>query len=68
MMVEEIVHFMTQFGWSELYPVQFGVNGWSSVIAKETQAALTGGNIRKMIAPAAQPNTQAIAQTHLRRR
>ncbi len=39
MMVEEIVHFMTQFGWSERYPAQFGVNGWSSVIAKETQAA-----------------------------
>ena len=39
MMVEEIVHFMTQFGWSELYPVQFGVNDWSSVIAKEMQAA-----------------------------
>ena len=39
MMVEEIVHFMTQFGWSELYPAQFGVNDWLSVIAQETQAA-----------------------------
>ena len=39
MMVEEIIHFMTQFGWSELYPAQFGVNDWTSVIAKETQAA-----------------------------
>ena len=39
MMVEEIVHFMTQFGWSELFPAQFGVTGWSSVIARETQAA-----------------------------
>ena len=66
MMVEEIVHFMTQFGWSELYPVQFGVNDWSSVIAKEMQAAAAiGGSIRKTIVPEAQQNTPVIAQTHL---
>ena len=38
-MVEEITHFITQFGWSTAYPAQFGVTGWSSVIAKETQRA-----------------------------
>ena len=38
-MVEEITHFITQFGWSTVYPDQFGVNGWSSLIARETQSA-----------------------------
>ena len=38
-MVEEITHFITQFGWSTVYPEQFGVNGWTSVIARETQRA-----------------------------
>ena len=38
-MVEEIVHFITQFGWSTVYPDQFGVYGWSSVIAQETLRA-----------------------------
>ncbi|MEE2906411.1 MAG: hypothetical protein VX527_01115 [Planctomycetota bacterium] len=38
-MVEEIHHFMTQFGFSEVYPKVFGVEGWDSVIARETQRA-----------------------------
>jgi len=38
-MVEEIVHAFTQFGYALAYPTVFGVNDWSSVIAKETQAA-----------------------------
>ena len=38
-MVEEIVHFLTQFGYSPLYPDQFGVENWSSIIAQETQRA-----------------------------
>ena len=38
-MVEEVTHFITQFGWSSVYPEQFGVNNWSSVIAQETQSA-----------------------------
>jgi hypothetical protein len=38
-MVEEIHHFMTQFGYSEVYPQTFGVHDWSSVIAMETAAA-----------------------------
>ena len=35
-MVEEITHFLTQFGYSPLYPDKFGVENWSSVIAQET--------------------------------
>jgi len=38
-MVEEVTHFVTQFGWSPTYPEQFGVSGWNSVIAQETQSA-----------------------------
>ena len=38
-MVEEIAHFLTQFGYSPLYPNQFGVENWSSIIAQETQRA-----------------------------
>ncbi|MBG84131.1 MAG: hypothetical protein CMJ40_06235 [Phycisphaerae bacterium] len=38
-MVEEIHHFMTQFGFSEVYPEIFGVDGWDSVIARETMRA-----------------------------
>jgi hypothetical protein len=38
-MVEEIHHFMTQFGFSEVYPTVFGVDDWSSVIARETRRA-----------------------------
>tara|TARA_B100001250_G_scaffold410886_1_gene438251 strand:- start:1282 stop:2163 length:882 start_codon:yes stop_codon:yes gene_type:complete len=38
-MVEEITHFLTQFGYSAAYPEQFGVTNWSSVIAKETLLA-----------------------------
>lgn len=38
-MVEEIHHFMTQFGFSAVYPALFGVDGWDSVIARETMRA-----------------------------
>ena len=38
-MVEEITHFMTQFGWSKAYPAEFGVDSWDSIIARETQRA-----------------------------
>ena len=35
-MVEEITHFLTQFGYSPCYPDKFGVENWSSIIAQET--------------------------------
>jgi len=38
-MVEEVLHALTQFGYGLAYPEVFGVNDWSSVIARETQAA-----------------------------
>lgn len=38
-MVEEIHHFMTQFGFSVVYPDVFGVESWDSVIARETRRA-----------------------------
>ncbi len=38
-MVEEITHFLTQFGYGIAYPEQFGVTNWSSVIAREAQFA-----------------------------
>jgi len=38
-MVEEIHHFMTQFGFSTVYPAVFGVDDWTSVIARETRRA-----------------------------
>jgi hypothetical protein len=38
-MVEEIVHFMTQFGYSRAYPHIFGVEDWDSIIAKEAKRA-----------------------------
>ena len=38
-MVEEITHFLTQFGYSPCYPDKFGVENWSSIIAKETMNA-----------------------------
>ncbi|MCH2133516.1 MAG: hypothetical protein MK116_07185 [Phycisphaerales bacterium] len=38
-MVEEVHHFITQFGYSEVYPEAFGVDDWNSVIARETQRA-----------------------------
>ena len=38
-MVEEIHHFITQFGLSRLHPKVFGVDDWNSVIARETQRA-----------------------------
>ena len=53
MMVEEIVHFMTK-GWSELYPIQFGVNDWSSVIVEEMQAAACDWQHPKTIVRGAQ--------------
>ena len=37
--VEEIVHFLTQFGYSTVYPAEFGVEDWTSIIARETQRA-----------------------------
>ena len=37
--VEEIHHFITQFGLSRLHPEIFGVDDWTSVIARETQRA-----------------------------
>ena len=38
-MVEEVTHFITQFGWSPVYPEQFGVMSWDSIIAQETKSA-----------------------------
>jgi len=38
-MVEEVTHFFTQFGWSSAYPTQFGVENWDSIVAQETQRA-----------------------------
>ena len=38
-MVEEITHFLTQFGYSPRYPDKFGVENWSSIIAQETMHA-----------------------------
>jgi len=38
-MVEEITHFLTQFGYSPCYPDKFGVENWSSIIAQETMNA-----------------------------
>tara|TARA_Y100001968_G_scaffold309749_1_gene329912 strand:+ start:825 stop:1700 length:876 start_codon:yes stop_codon:yes gene_type:complete len=38
-MVEEIIHAFTQFGYGLAYPEVFGVNDWSSVVGRETQAA-----------------------------
>jgi len=38
-MVEEIIHAFTQFGYGLAYPTVFGVDDWTSVIAQETQAA-----------------------------
>ena len=38
-MVEEIHHFLTQFGYSLVYPEVFGVEDWSSIIAVEALAA-----------------------------
>lgn len=38
-MVEEIIHFLTQFGYSPCYPNKFGVENWSSIIAQETMNA-----------------------------
>ena len=38
-MVEEIHHFITQFGLSRLHPEVFGVEDWNSVIAREAARA-----------------------------
>tara|TARA_Y100001970_G_scaffold269788_1_gene362836 strand:+ start:3952 stop:4842 length:891 start_codon:yes stop_codon:yes gene_type:complete len=38
-MVEEITHFLTQFGYGPRYPEKFGVEDWSSTIAQETAQA-----------------------------
>lgn len=37
--VEEVHHFITQFGLSRLHPRIFGVEDWTSVIARETARA-----------------------------
>ena len=38
-MVEEITHFLTQFGYSPRYPQKFGVENWTSIIAQEANRA-----------------------------
>ena len=38
-MVEEITHFLTQFGYGPRYPNEFGVENWSSIIAQDTMNA-----------------------------
>ena len=38
--VEEITHFLTQFGYGLAYPAQFGVNDWTSIIAQETTGSM----------------------------
>ena len=38
-MVEEVFHFIHQFGYSTVYPEIFGVEDWSSIIALETKLA-----------------------------
>jgi hypothetical protein len=38
-MVEEVHHFMTQFGFSVVYPEVFGVEDWRSVLGRETERA-----------------------------
>ena len=38
-MVEEITHFLTQFGYGPCYPDKFGVEDWSSIVAQETMNA-----------------------------
>ncbi len=38
-MVEEVHHFMTQFGFSAVYPEVFGVDDWTSVLGRETERA-----------------------------
>ena len=37
-MVEEITHFLTQFGYGPRYPNEFGVENWSSIIAQEAMS------------------------------
>lgn len=37
--VEEVHHFITQFGLSRLHPEIFGVEDWTSIIARETARA-----------------------------
>ena len=38
-MVEEVIHAFTQFGYGLAYPDVFGVENWRSLIGQETQAA-----------------------------
>ena len=38
-MVEEITHFLTQFGYSPRYPQKFGVENWTSIIAQEANSS-----------------------------
>jgi len=37
--VEEVFHFFHQFGYSPVYPAQFGLEDWTSVVAQETKRA-----------------------------
>jgi len=37
--VEEVTHFLIQFGFGIAYPAQFGLSDWTSIIAKETKRA-----------------------------
>ena len=37
--VEEVHHFITQFGYSVVYPKVFGVDDWSSILGQETLRA-----------------------------
>lgn len=37
--VEEVIHFFHQFGYSVVYPDQFGLEDWTSVVALECKAA-----------------------------
>lgn len=38
-LVEEVHHFLLQFGWAEAYPEVFGIDDWTSTIAKEKMRA-----------------------------
>ncbi len=37
--VEEVFHFFHQFGYSNVYPDQFGLEDWTSAVALETKSA-----------------------------
>jgi hypothetical protein len=37
--VEEVIHFFHQFGYSVVYPGEFGLEDWTSLVAQETLSA-----------------------------